>query len=51
MPFKLPSSVLQARKFIRGYGSRPASTVGSILCTNLATKQAVDSIDVTQVHL
>ncbi len=34
-----PSSEEEARLFIAGYARSPASTVGSVLCTNLSTGQ------------
>lgn len=44
-----PEDADEARVFIRGYGRAPASTVGSVLCTNLATGARVEGLDIAEV--
>lgn len=45
-----PDSADEARRFIAGYGRAPASTVGSVLCTNLATGARACEVDVCTIH-
>lgn len=45
-----PEDAEEARRFIGGYGRAPASTVGSVLCTDLASGDRFGSIDVAKIH-
>ncbi len=45
-----PESHDEARQFINGYSRAPASTVGSVLCTNLDTNAAHGDVDVSTIH-
>lgn len=45
-----PHNAAEARDFIRGYGRAPASTVGSVLCTDLATGTTAGDVDVSTIH-
>lgn len=45
-----PKSADEARRFIRGYGRAPASTVGAVLVTNLTTGVRVGGVDKTEVY-
>lgn len=40
-----PESVEEARRYIKGYGESPCSTVGSIVLTDIATNIRVSGID------
>lgn len=40
---------LQARQFIAGYARAPASTVGSVVLTDLATGRSWEGVDVAEV--
>ena len=42
---------MQARRFIRGYGRSPGKTVGSVLCTDLASQTSYSGIDTAEVTL
>lgn len=48
-PTNLPRPPFQAAAFIMGYARSPASTVGSIMCSNLATGKRALVVDVTKV--
>lgn len=41
---------MQARRFIAGYARAPASTVGSVLCTDLETGRTVEGVDSCEVR-
>lgn len=45
-----PEDAGEAREFIAGYGRSPASTVGSVVCTDLASGRRVEGVDSTQVR-
>ncbi|KAG7673971.1 hypothetical protein Ndes2526B_g02553 [Nannochloris sp. 'desiccata'] len=45
-----PEDAAEAREFISGYGRAPASTIGSTVCTNLATGQRLESLDIATIH-
>jgi len=45
-----PENAAEAREFISGYGRAPASTVGSTVCTNLATGQRLECLDIATIH-
>jgi septum formation protein len=45
-----PQDADEAREFISGYGRAPASTVGSTVCTNLATGQRLERLDIATIH-
>ena len=45
-----PPPPSQAREFIAGYARAPASTVGSVIVTNLADGRSCEGVDVTEVH-
>ena len=45
-----PESPQQCREFIHGYSIAPASTVGSIVCTDLQTGKTVSMVDVCHIH-
>jgi septum formation protein len=45
-----PEDAAEAREFISGYGRAPASTVGSTVCTNLATGQRFECLDIATIH-
>lgn len=40
----------QARRYIRGYGRAHASTIGSVVCTDLATGRVAEGVDVAEVR-
>jgi hypothetical protein len=42
---------LQAREFIAGYARAPASTVGSVVLTDLASGRSWEGVDVAEVGL
>ncbi|KAK9823513.1 hypothetical protein WJX72_003339 [[Myrmecia] bisecta] len=44
-----PTSAEQARAFIRGYSTAPASTVGSVVVTNLSTGQQCEGVDTATI--
>lgn len=44
-----PPSSAQARQFIAGYARAPASTVGSVVLTDLATGRSWEGVDVAEV--
>ena len=46
-----PETEEEARRFIDGYGRSPASTVGSIVCTNLESGKRVETVDVATVSV
>jgi septum formation protein len=45
-----PEDAEEAREFISGYGRAPASTIGSTVCTNLATGHRLESLDIATIH-
>ena len=45
-----PNDAAEAREFISGYGRAPASTVGSTVCTNIATGQRLECLDIATIH-
>ena len=45
-----PVDAQEAREFIAGYGRGPASTVGSTVCTDLATGLRSEGIDIATIH-
>lgn len=45
-----PASADEARRFISGYASAPAATVGSIVVTNVRTGQRYDAVDRAEVY-
>ncbi|MCO5600521.1 hypothetical protein L7F22_054634 [Adiantum nelumboides] len=45
-----PADELEARTFIEGYSRAPASTVGAVLLTNLATGKRRGGIDKTEIY-
>ncbi len=45
-----PNDADEAREFISGYGRAPASTVGSTVCTNLATGQRLEYLDIATIY-
>ncbi|GAQ90937.1 putative tropinone reductase [Klebsormidium nitens] len=45
-----PESAEEARLFIEGYGRSPASTVGSVLVTNLRTQKRYGGFDSTEIY-
>ena len=45
-----PDDAAEAREFIAGYGRSPAVTVGAVVCTNLASGQRVESVDIAEVR-
>ena len=45
-----PADADEARKFISGYGRAPASTVGSVVCTNLMTGTRHEGLDIAEVR-
>ena len=45
-----PENADEAREFISGYGRSPASTVGSTICTDLATGRRSERLDVATIH-
>ncbi len=46
-----PEDEAEARRFISGYARSPASTVGSIVCTDLSTGKTVEGVDVATIHM
>eukprot|EP00890_Picochlorum_soloecismus_P001758 jgi/Picsp_1/2583/NSC_00814-R1_maf-like protein len=44
-----PETAEEARRFIDGYGRSPASTVGSVVCTNLESGERVETVDVATI--
>jgi septum formation protein len=46
-----PETEEEARRFIDGYGRSPASTVGSVVCTNLENGKRVETVDVATVSV
>lgn len=46
-----PTSPEEARTFISGYARAPASTVGSVVCTNLATGTTCQQLDLATIHM
>lgn len=45
-----PADAAEAREYIHGYGRSPASTVGSVVVTQLATGQRIADVDVSYIH-
>ncbi|EFN52790.1 hypothetical protein CHLNCDRAFT_26436 [Chlorella variabilis] len=45
-----PADEAQARQFIAGYARAPASTVGSVVLTDLATGRSWEGVDVAEIH-
>ncbi|KFM24175.1 Maf-like protein [Auxenochlorella protothecoides] len=45
-----PRDEAEARVFIRGYASAPASTVGSVMVTDLETRASACAVDVTTIE-
>jgi hydrogenase maturation factor len=45
-----PGCVPQAREYIAGYGTAPASTVSSLLATDLESGRRVEAVDVAEVR-
>ncbi|KAG1659542.1 hypothetical protein FOA52_016165 [Chlamydomonas sp. UWO 241] len=45
-----PESEDECRRFIRGYATMPASTVGSVLVTDVSRGTSVEAVDVSTVH-
>lgn len=43
-------NTIQARSFIEGYTSFPASTVSAVLVTDLATGASAGGVDITEVR-
>ena len=46
-----PHSREEAEEFIAGYARSPASTVGSVLCTNLGTGERHEAIEICTIHM
>jgi septum formation protein len=46
-----PHSRQEAEEFIAGYAVSPASTVGSILCTNLGTGESHEAVEICTIHM
>ena len=44
-----PENEEEARKFIQGYSKSPASTVGSVVCTDLRKNRRVETVDTATV--
>ncbi|KAL6762294.1 inosine triphosphate pyrophosphatase-like protein [Haematococcus lacustris] len=44
-----PESEAEAREFIAGYARSPPSTVGGVLCTDLASRQEFSAVDTTTI--
>jgi septum formation protein len=45
-----PANAEEARSFIAGYARSPPSTVGSVVCTDLATGSRVQGVDTAHIH-
>lgn len=45
-----PHNAEECREFISGYGRSPASTVGSTVCTDLATGKRCEGLDIATIH-
>jgi septum formation protein len=46
-----PESEAEARQFIAGYARAAASTVGSVVCTDLATGATFEGVDTAHIHM
>lgn len=46
-----PSTIEEAKSWIQAYAKSPASTVGSVLCTNLATHKQYHKIERCYIHI
>lgn len=45
-----PKDLVEARKFIEGYGILPCKTVGSIVLTDLQTNKQVEGVDICTIY-
>ncbi|KAL4446279.1 hypothetical protein ABPG77_003086 [Micractinium sp. CCAP 211/92] len=45
-----PEDEAHARQFIAGYARGPASTVGSVVLTDLATGRSWEGVDIAEIH-
>ncbi|WIA15030.1 hypothetical protein OEZ85_001731 [Tetradesmus obliquus] len=46
-----PEDVEEAHRFIHSYSRSPAQTVGSVLCTNVATGSRHQTVEVCTIHM
>lgn len=45
-----PKDEAEARRFIAGYATAPASTISAIVCTDLATRKTCQGVDIATIH-
>eukprot|EP00882_Tetradesmus_deserticola_P005756 GHRQ01006061.1.p1 GENE.GHRQ01006061.1~~GHRQ01006061.1.p1 ORF type:complete len:232 (+),score=77.71 GHRQ01006061.1:691-1386(+) len=46
-----PEDAAEAHRFIHSYSKSPAQTIGSVICTNVATGRRHDTVEVCTIHM